>query len=133
MKLLKLIPYSWRPKNIWYSLKCRFWHKYTTIKPRYLSNEWVDRDYLLVAVMFEVLSDFVEKEMRSAWGQSLNISNREEMIDLYNWWHRIKGNIEYEWDVTLDPDENFKRERIFNCDVHNKCKRLIDISLSMWT
>ncbi len=57
-----IIPYDWRLGQIWYKFSCRFWHKYSTVKPRTLGHTWVDRDNLLAHTSFEILSDFVENE-----------------------------------------------------------------------
>jgi hypothetical protein len=100
------VPYDWRPENIWYSFKCRFWKKYTTIKPRYLSHKWTDRCELMPHMIFEILSQFIEKEccppeivdwkasghMVVVNGKEVNI--RDEMQYLYDWWHK-QYNVEY--------------------------------------
>lgn len=106
------IPYNWRPKTIWYHLKCRVWKHYSTVIPRTLSRyEGVDKDILLPHCMFEILSQFIEKECspdRIEWhgehsgkiipGQVWThdkekhpeaIFIRDEMQYLYEWWHNV--------------------------------------------
>ncbi len=93
----KIIPYDWRPGQIWYRLKCWIWHRYSTIKPRYLGHTWCDRSYLLPHMMFEILSQFVEKECSYEFvewygenGHKINDKYvRDEMQDLYDWWHYV--------------------------------------------
>ena len=60
-----LVPYEFRPKNLFYNFKCWAWYRYRTIKPRTLPGQgWVDRDHLLYHSMFEILSQFIEKELK---------------------------------------------------------------------
>lgn len=60
-----LIPFEWRPSELWYSLCCNFWHKYRTIKPRTLKGQgWCDKDILLIHSCFEILSQYIEKEQK---------------------------------------------------------------------
>lgn len=94
-----LIPYDYRPSQLWYVLKCWAWHRYTTIKPRYLSHKWTDKVDVLPHIMFEVLSEFIEDECSPGWvewygdyphvikvdGVDRNV--RDEMQALYSWWH----------------------------------------------
>lgn len=95
-----MVPYDYRPGQIWYRFKCWLWKRYSTIKPRYLPHTWCDRVELLPHMMFEVLSQFIEKECSPGmvdWqksghsvivdGKEVNV--RDEMQDLYDWWHQI--------------------------------------------
>ena len=87
------------PRRIWYKLKCFFWHRYTTVKPRWLKyHTWCDKDYLLAYASFEILARFIEKEcspgivewygsqqyMVKVRGKMTNV--RSEMQVLYDWW-----------------------------------------------
>jgi hypothetical protein len=136
------IPYNWRPKNIWYSITCRFWHKYTTVKPRYLSHQWTDRCEVMPHMMFEILSQFIEKECTPeqvdwTWEGNLievngqKISARDEMQYLYDWWHK-KYNDEYEkksealWDEVFDvgPKMNVSDTGILNFVFDNDEKKI---------
>jgi len=96
----KIIPYNLRPGQLLYRLKCFCWHRYTTIKPRQLDHTWCDKVELVPYVMFEMLSEFLEKECSSSivdWemsdhriqygGHSRNVQN--VMWHLYNWWHKV--------------------------------------------
>ena len=85
-----------RPGEIWYKFKC-FFKRYTTIKPRYLDHTWHDRSYLLPHMAFEILSQFIEKECSPGYiewygeyGHKINDKYvRDEMQDLYDWWHQV--------------------------------------------
>jgi hypothetical protein len=106
-KYWDILPYDYRPGQIKYRIKCYLFKRYTTVKPRYLGHTWCDRSHLLPHVMFEILSDFVEKELDYKkdtfpgivdWysghakikvdsGDKLVI---DEMIELYEWWHSVQ-------------------------------------------
>lgn len=105
----KVVPYHLRPGQLWYQFKCWVWHRYSTVKPRHLGHTWVDRSELMPHTIFEILSDFIEKECgddchvqwyadesdtETGWtphtvevaGEQVNV--RDEMQDLYDWWHK---------------------------------------------
>jgi len=88
-----MIPYDWRPGQLWYKLKC-FFIRYTTIKPRYLKHTWCDRCELLSHMIFEIFSDFIENECSPGivdWSD-VKIGDkfiRDEMQELYDWWHNV--------------------------------------------
>lgn len=96
----KALPYDWRPKNIWYKIKCFAWHRHTTIKPRQLDHTWCDKTELVPHMMFEMLSEFLEKECSPGhidWegsnhriqygGHSRNVN--DVMWHLYHWWYKV--------------------------------------------
>ncbi|MHC4297958.1 MAG: hypothetical protein ACYS7Y_11695 [Planctomycetota bacterium] len=101
-----IIPYECRPMRVWYRLKCFFWHRYSTIKPRYMGHTWANRDDLTAHAMFEILSQFIEKECTpeivewyGEYGRKVLVMVpggphrlryvRDEMQDLYDWWHQV--------------------------------------------
>jgi hypothetical protein len=95
----KTVPYDYRPSNIWYKIKCVCWERHTEIKCRYLPLTWVDRTKVLPHTMFEILSRFIEEECSPGhidWegsGFTVTINGKEknvrqEMQDLYDWWHQ---------------------------------------------
>jgi hypothetical protein len=92
--LMRFIPYDWRPGQIWYRILCFCWYRYTTVKPRTLNyHTWCDRDKLLVHTMFEILSQFIEKECSPGhvdW-QSTNqhALARQELQTIYDWWYNV--------------------------------------------
>ncbi len=102
----RTLPYDWRPGQLWYRLICWVWHRYTTVKPRYLDHTWCDRCTSLPHTMFEILSEFVEKECSPGniewygeYGHVITVNGtekfvRDEIQDLYNWWHKV-WNQEY--------------------------------------
>lgn len=87
-----------------YRVKCWVFRPYTTIKPRYCGHTLIARRELLPLVMFEVLSQFIERECSPGcvdWvasdhrinvtlpnGKVVNRNVRDEMRDLYYWWHQ---------------------------------------------
>ncbi len=99
-KYYDLVDYDHRPAQLWYRFKCWAWRRYTTVKPRYLPHTWVDRRDQLHHMMFEILSQFIEREcspghvdwegsghMVEVNGEQVNV--RKEMQDLYDWWHKV--------------------------------------------
>ena len=126
-------------KNTWYNLKCRFWHKYSTVKPRTLSHTWVDRDMLMYHCMFEILSQFIEKELKPLTLENVKdevdydnhemimdqYEKEQELIALYDWWHK-----------EFVPNQNtieFWTEDGMHNTLMVKAKRLIDLSPNLWT
>jgi hypothetical protein len=57
-----ILPYDYRPGQLWYQLRCFFWNRYSTVKPRWLGHTWIDRGDLMPYVMFEILCQFIEHE-----------------------------------------------------------------------
>ena len=103
----RMTTWRYKIKDWWYGIRCYFWHRYTTCKPRYLPHTWMDRGEVLPHMMFEILSKFVEEECSPGivgWygevGHKITIDGqekfvRDEMQDLYDWWHK-EWNKEYE-------------------------------------
>lgn len=139
--------------NWWYKFKCWAFHRYSTVKPRGLGHGWVDRDVLMLHVIFEVLSKYVEEEyLPSLKHQGLpedfsafegRIDTEKEIIELYLWWTE-----EYDCDLPYKPmddhegtheeymtlaGECFEEEVKLNAFVLKQMKRAIDLSPCMWT
>lgn len=126
----KLVPYDWRPEEIWYKFKCWAWHRYTTVKPRTLKfHTWCDKTALIPHVLFEMLSDFLESECSPShvdWygsGHKVVVSDTEkyvidELWDIYYWWHNIYLPKE---ELIINPWYDFlclhtKKEDVFSFD-----------------
>lgn len=104
-------PYDWRPMQVWYRLKCFVWHRYTTVRPRYLGHTWCDKTELMPQIMFELLSQFIEQECSPGhveWygegGHKITANGvekyvRDEMQELYDWWHTVYNG---EWQEVDD-------------------------------
>lgn len=108
------VSYNWRPRTLWYRFKCLVWHRYTTIKCRYLSHTWHDRSEVLPHTMFEILSRFVEKECPTSctewygeWGPKVQVNGeekyvRDEMQHIYDWWHAAQTEYSEVTDLLFD-------------------------------
>lgn len=87
-----IVPHDFRPGEIWYRFKCWIYHRYSTVKSRYLSHTWVDKDKLLVHTMFEILSKYIEDEKPDQiidWSSNETSAEAwEELNRLYEWWHK---------------------------------------------
>lgn len=106
-------PYDWRPGQVWYRIKCFLWHRYTTVKPRYLGHTWHDRCTVMPHMVFEVLSQFIEREcspgyvdwygeyghkiddLKNIHSSKINKRKyvRDEMQELYTWWHQVYNKL----------------------------------------
>ncbi len=98
-KYWEILPYDYRPSQLWYYTKCKLWKKYNQVTVKHLPPTWVDRDYLLHGVMFQVLEDFIEKECTSGstdWYSKdcpltvkvhgVEVHARDEMTQLLKWY-----------------------------------------------
>ena len=123
----KVFPYGYRPGQLWYRLKCFVWHRYTTVKPRQLDHTWRDRAGLMPYMIFEILSQFLEKECSPGivdWegsdhrimygGHSRNVN--DVMWHLYHWWHNIylKKNEHEHGAYHKHFSENTLNDSVFN-------------------
>lgn len=109
-----VIPYRFRPKNLWYTFSCWAWKRYTTTKPRTLSHEWCDRNALLIHTVFEIARTFLEKEgpkneQKWAWQKEHNpefYASWLETKEIVDWWLN-EYEESYVWGLS---DEKFDKE-----------------------
>lgn len=72
-----------------YFLKCFFWYRYNIIRIRTLPVTWNDRDDVLLHGVFQILTDFIEKEKpfeKFVTKNSLNKKDWDELKEIYCWW-----------------------------------------------
>lgn len=127
-----IVPYDWRPLEIWYRLKCFVWHRYTTVHPKTLPwHTWTDRCVLLPHCIFQILTDFIDKECSPGvidWDSSghtilvdgVKKNVRVEMQDLYDWWKKSQ-NGPAKWSEIYDAD--LRAEYEANFDEQEKLSR----------
>lgn len=144
-----IIPHRFRLAQIWYKIKCRYWKRYTTIKPRKLDHGWCDRDHLLIHAIFEVACQFLEKEVAMTaneweWQREHNpefYASWEEMRKLRDWW-LYDYDEDYPYSLSdyalkqLEKDtgkSSYDIEQEYRASVREKCKRIIDISPWFWS
>lgn len=95
-----IIPYDYRPNNVWYQLKCYLWKRHSTVKSRYLPHTWCDKVDLIPHTIMEMLSQFIEQECSPGWvdwyccpktiefyGNDWNV--RDLMQHIYDWYHQV--------------------------------------------
>jgi len=162
-KVYCTIPHDWRPKEMWYRFKCWAWNRYSTVKPRKLDHTWIDRSHLVYYVVFEVLSDFIEKELNKQSEDhpipvNLGSENNDwdaaekELREIHRWWINDFDE-DYIWNLS---DEDFDRlylwttpedytgqgyrgvarvkaEQQYTDMILSKAKRVLDLSPYMWT
>ncbi len=86
----------WWSRNITdriYWWKCRLWRKHNHVRIRSLPPTWTDRDEILIHGMFQVLSDYMEKEKPEDsidWSWCSEHAHAwKEMQELYDWWNNV--------------------------------------------
>lgn len=153
-----IIPYNYRPSQLYYRAKCFLWNRYSTVKSRYLPHTWCDRDNLLFHTSMEILSQFLEKECSPGivnWeSDEYHAHAMSEMRTIYKWYHEEYMKKMNEgtlfWDDSLIPNpldfsqplpEGYKKmahfSQLANEIVEAKKKemlhRLIEVMPYMWT
>jgi hypothetical protein len=121
-----ILPYDYRPGNIWYKFACWAWRRHTTVKPRTLPHTWCDRSDVLPHMMMEILTQFVEKECSPGYvewygegshkithnGHEWNV--RDMMQHIIDWWSQVylKKDTDARWEFmaahTVEKDNIVK-------------------------
>jgi hypothetical protein len=123
------------------------------LKIESLSEGWCDKDHVLLHACFQLLSDFVEKEMSKYphinWNvpadrmnavikevqfdaaadgnDPVNTRNvKKEFEELYHWWQEWKKKLEEGTSTFEEGNEKYLKE-------NEALKRLIDLRMYMWT
>lgn len=136
----KVVPYDYRPKNIWYRLKCYLWKRYTTIKPRNLNHTYCDKVDLIPNLVFEAATQFLEKEgpqtqEQWAWEKEHNPDwylALFEIRQICSWWLN-EYNIDLEIDFSIPFKERMEKVHEDDKKLLEYAKRLIELSPYMWT
>jgi len=97
-----------------------------------LDTGWRDKDDVLLHACFQLLSDFVEKEMIVQdfpdWNATAEmIQARKEIEELYAWWKDWRQKDMLAGSSSFEAD--FKNYSIEN----EMLKRLVDVRMHMWT
>lgn len=103
------------------------------LKIESLGEGWMDKDALVLHACFQLLSDFIEKEMLPMdkylnWNAAEDTKKaRKEIEELYAWWQEWKkedraGNTTASEEHTAD----YLKE-------NEMLKRLIDVRMYLWT
>lgn len=153
---VSIVPFNWRPPEVWYRFKCWAWHRYTTIKPRTVGHTWVDRRTLLPELVFETTSRFIEDELQNkknpqscATEEGWNwhkVNNPEfyqgwkRAVEICNWW-KNEYDESFPWHLSeAEHTEHFGNRSKFEIENEyyikeylGRCKELIDLSIYFWT
>lgn len=94
-----------------------------------LTEGWCDKDHVLLHACFQLITDFVEKELAESWwihwDQDEDHAAAKKEIDiLYAWWK--------EWQVKLN-DGSFHHDLADYQKENEMLKRLIEVRQFMWT
>jgi hypothetical protein len=90
-----------------------------------LSEDWRDKDSVMLHACFQLLKDFVEKEdvqhMKNNWdADEKHIAAKAEIDELYKWW------ISYSENCSVLDDKKYELE-------NTMLIRLINIRWALWT
>lgn len=132
----RVVPYEWRPRRVWYRIKCRWWHRYTTVKPRGLPHTWVDRCELLPHLMFEVLGQFIEKECSPGaidWdADDFHRRIRREMQELWDWWNDVYLK-QYSDSLPFDVIQNYLLAKPHELDTSSlRLRKIADLQIRQY-
>lgn len=115
-------------RDIWYLLKCRFWHRYNVVRCA-LPPTWHDRDRLLLYAAFQLFEDFITKEKPweftgDVYAQYLACGD-EDARRCDQDWQRIRLLYDW-WQVRKNADDDDDED---NRMLH----KLIDLREYLWT
>jgi len=96
-----------------------------------LDEGWCDKDHVMLHACFQLLSDFVEKEMRVNDFPDWNANEaakkaKEEIEELYAWWQEWKNEDSHKSNSFREDEKQYYKE-------NQMLKRLIDVRMFMWT
>jgi len=125
------------------------------LKIESLRESWTDKDHVMLHACFQLLSDFVEKEMSQFpyidWNVSANPMNavekklqfkpdsttenvsadtrniKAEIEELYAWWQKRKDN------KIMNRSSSFNEDHLIYKEDNEMLKRLIDLRQYLWT
>jgi len=141
----------------WYYLRCWVWHRYNRVHIKTLSPTWIDRDTVLVHAMFQVLSDFIEREKPQevlVTEGGMHDDEWKEIFRLYNWWKNValKFDSMHDYDTIEHKPLTFenmneshteeeqqwwnevrRREQEFEVELLANMKRLCELRGMLWT
>jgi len=141
-----------------YYAKCWLFHPYNRIKIKTLPPTWTDADTVIVHAMFQILTDFIDKECSPGnidWdSEPTHRKVRKTLQELYDWWHNVYLKFDA-WEGydknkgTKSPFKNGKfslnkydnkwfdivadKEMELDKELTKNLKKLIDIKDYMWT
>jgi len=101
------------------------------LKIESLDEGWCDKDHVLLHACFQLLVDFVEKEMRPQdypdWEATVKTrSAKKEIEALYAWWQDWKHEGSDKTSSFREDEERYYKE-------NEMLKRLIDVRMYLWT
>src|ERR1051326_2023089 len=99
------------------------------LKIETLDEGWCDKDHVLLHACFQLLSDFVEKEMLVNHFPDWNADEatrdaRKEIEALYHWWQERKQ---------MEEPKSFDEDYALYIKENEMLKRLIAVRMYMWT
>lgn len=98
----------------WYGFKCRWLKKYNRLHIRTLPPTWTDRSDMLPHAMFQILTDFIDKEKPFEYFDTEDKYHRnewQELKGLYDWWHSVY--LKFDPMEGYDTDKATPRDELF--------------------
>lgn len=139
-------------KHLWYFVKCALlpWRRYNRIKIDCLPPTWCDRSHLVPLAVFQILCDFVEREMFGMvdWeAAESHDSAARKIMEHYTWFHEVylPGTDYYQgyrpWDSCWSPKLLRNVVGAYLCDDdldEELCRRASEIckpelAMHLWT
>jgi hypothetical protein len=103
-------------------LKYFLFDKYNVIKISTLNRHWHDRNEILEHTIFQILRDFINKELRNG---HIELGDEEtELMNILDWWDWYRNYID-----TVNYDEEQELKKV----LEGKLKRIIELRGYMWT
>ncbi len=136
-KYLKNLKYN--VGDFWYYLKCKLWHKFNTVTAKNLPPTWTDRDNLLIHITFQIVCDFVEKELENENPFSSDSEDEESKKSILTWRSATQELIDMrDWYINVyvpwyNSDGSYETENYMREVVKLKMKRVVDLMGYMWT
>ncbi len=132
---------SWfRIHDLWYRFRCRVWNRYDRITVKTLPPTYGDRVEFLPHVMFQVLTDFIEKEKPDEvvdWDATKEHRfARDKMDELLNWWRDTYLKFDPYPESTSSSTDYMKilqLEEEMNEELNRRLIELIKIRGYLWT
>lgn len=124
-KFLKKLKYKIKDFSLkmpFLELKYFLFDRYNVIKISTLNRNWHDRDEILEHAIFQIVRDFINKELRNG---HIELGDEEtELMNILDWWGWYRNYID-----TVNYDEEQELKKV----LEGKLKRIIELRGYMWT
>lgn len=124
-KFLKKLKYKIKDFSLkmpFLELKYFLFDKYNVVKISTLNRHWHDRNEILEHTIFQILRDFINKELKIG---HIELGDEEtELMNILDWWDWYRNYID-----TVNYDEEQELKKV----LEGKLKRIVELRGYMWT